>query len=76
VVDADILSRGYTIPWAARQMGAQTFLHISFPRHMSYETYSRRRAIMEVACMDTYVFGQGYLGTTSLKIPDKYFNIR
>jgi hypothetical protein len=51
-VDADVLSRGYTIPWAARQMGARTFLHISFPRHMSYETLSRRRAIMEATCRE------------------------
>jgi len=52
VVDTDVLSRGYTIPWAARQMGASTFVHISFPRHMSYETIGRRRAIMEAACKD------------------------
>ncbi len=52
VVDPDNLSRGYTIPWAARQMGATTFVHISFPRHMSYEVLARRRAIMEAACRD------------------------
>ena len=52
VVDADFISRGYTIPWAAHQMGARTLVHISFPRHMSYETLSRRRAIMEAACKD------------------------
>ena len=52
VVDADVLSRGYTIPWAAHQMGARTLVHISFPRHMSYETLGRRRAIMEAACKD------------------------
>jgi len=52
VVDTDNVSRGYTIPWAARQMGARTFVHISFPRHMSYETLARRRAIMEAACRD------------------------
>ncbi len=51
-VDADFVSRGYTIPWAAKQMGAKTFVHISFPRHMSYEGLGRRRAIMEVACKD------------------------
>ena len=52
VVDPDAISRGYTIPWAAHRMGARTFVHISFPRHMSYETLSRRRAIMEAACKD------------------------
>ena len=40
-------SRGYTIIWAAKQLGAKTFVHISFPRHMSYESLGRRRAIME-----------------------------
>jgi hypothetical protein len=51
-VDADFVSRGYTIPWAAKQLGAKTFVHISFPRHMSYESLGRRRAIMEQACKD------------------------
>lgn len=51
-VSNDFVSRGYTIIWAAKQLGAKTFVHISFPRHMSYETLSRRRAIMEEACKD------------------------
>ena len=51
-IDADFVSRGYTIPWSAKQLGAKTFVHISFPRHMSYESLGRRRAIMEVACKD------------------------
>ena len=46
----DDISRGYTIPLGAQRMGAKTFVHISFPRHMSYETLGRRRAIMEAAC--------------------------
>ena len=49
---ADDISRGYTIPLGAQKMGAKTFVHISFPRHMSYETLGRRRAIMEAACKD------------------------
>jgi len=48
----DFVSRGYTIIWAAKQMGAKTFVHISFPRHMSYESMGRRRSIMEQACKD------------------------
>ena len=48
----DDISRGYTIPLGAQRMGAKTFMHISFPRHMSYETLGRRRAIMEAACGD------------------------
>jgi hypothetical protein len=52
VANNDFVSRGYTIIWAAKQMGAKTFVHISFPRHMSYESLGRRRAIMEQACKD------------------------
>lgn len=51
-VNADFISRGYTIIWAAKQMGAKTFVHISFPRHMSYESLGLRRQIMEEACKD------------------------
>jgi ABC-type sugar transport system substrate-binding protein len=51
-VSADFVSRGYTIVWAAKQLGAKKFVHISFPRHMSYESLGRRRAIMEQACKD------------------------
>jgi hypothetical protein len=51
-VDLDFVSRGYTIVWGAKQLGAKTFVHISFPRHMSYESLGRRRAIMEAACKD------------------------
>ncbi|QTQ16846.1 DUF3798 domain-containing protein [Treponema parvum] len=51
-INADFVSRGYTIIWAAKQMGAKSFVHISFPRHMSYETLGTRRQIMEQACAD------------------------
>ena len=51
-VNADNVARGYLIISAAKKMGANTFVHISFPRHMSYELLSRRRAIMEAACKD------------------------
>ena len=58
-VNTDNISRGYTIPLGAQMLGAKTFVHISFPRHMSYETLGRRRAIMEAVCKDlgiTFVF--------------------
>jgi hypothetical protein len=51
-LNSDFISRGYTIIWAAKQLGADTFVHISFPRHMSYETLGLRRQIMEEACKD------------------------
>jgi hypothetical protein len=52
VLEIDFITRGYTIPWVAKQLGAKTFIHVSFPRHMSYETLGRRRAVMEAACKD------------------------
>ncbi len=51
-VNADNIARGYLIIEAAKRLGATDFVHISFPRHMSYELLSRRRNIMEVACQD------------------------
>jgi hypothetical protein len=51
-ISADFISRGYAIPWAAKQLGADTFVHISFPRHMSYESLGLRRQIFEEACKD------------------------
>ncbi len=51
-ISCDFISRGYTIPWAAQELGADTFVHISFPRHMSYETLGLRRQIFEEACKD------------------------
>lgn len=51
-VNSDFVARGYLIIHSAKEMGAKTFVHISFPRHMSYETLGRRRKIMEKACED------------------------
>jgi hypothetical protein len=52
VVKCDFISRGYLIPYLAGKMGAKTFVHVSFPRHMGYEGLNRRRAIMEQTCRD------------------------
>jgi hypothetical protein len=52
VTNNDFVARGYLIIHTAKELGARTFVHISFPRHMSYETLSRRRAIFEAACND------------------------
>jgi len=46
------ISRGYLLILGAKKLGADTFVHISFPRHMSYELLSRRRDIMKEACKD------------------------
>ena len=50
VCNNDFVSRGYLIIRTAHELGADTFVHISFPRHLAYETMSRRLAIMEAAC--------------------------
>lgn len=52
VMRNDFVSAGYRIVWTAKQLGAKNFVHISFPRHMSIETLTRRRMIMEAACKD------------------------
>lgn len=50
VIDPDNVVRGYLIPLAAQKMGAKTFVHVSFPRHMSIELLSLRKDIMEATC--------------------------
>ena len=52
VVNPDNVARGYLIVKAAKDMGADKFMHISFPRHMSYELLSKRRNIMKEAAND------------------------
>ena len=52
VLNPDNVARGYLIVKAAQDMGAKKFMHISFPRHMSYELLSRRRDIMKQAASD------------------------
>jgi hypothetical protein len=52
VLNPDNVARGYLIVKAAKEMGAKKFMHISFPRHMSYELLSRRRDIMKQAAKD------------------------
>ncbi len=50
VCNNDFVARGYLIIRTAHELGCDTFVHISFPRHLSYETMSRRLAIMKAAC--------------------------
>ena len=42
----DASRRGYTIVQKAKEMGAETFVFISFPRHMSFAGLSQLREIM------------------------------
>ena len=51
-VDADSISRGYLSVLEAKKLGADTFVFITFPRHMSMELLSRMRDIAKVTCDD------------------------
>ncbi len=62
VCNNDFVSRGYLIIRTAHELGADTFVHISFPRHMAYETMSRRVAVMQEACKE---FGMEFVLETA-----------
>ncbi len=51
-LNTDDLDRGRTIPMVAKDMGAEVFLHYTFPRHMSIEFLARRRDIMRETCAE------------------------
>lgn len=46
------LEMGNTVPEQAKKLGAKTFVHYSFPRHMSQPLLSGRREIMKVKCAE------------------------
>ena len=79
VVSCDFVSRGYLMIRTAHELGCDTFVHISFPRHLSYETVSRQVAIMEAACDE---FGMEFVSeeapdpTTSVGVPGAQSYIR
>ncbi|MDR2713582.1 MAG: DUF3798 domain-containing protein [Clostridiales bacterium] len=52
IVDSDNVLRGYYDILRAKKMGAKTFVHMSFPRHMGVYVLARRKAIYEEACND------------------------
>lgn len=52
VTNNDFVARGYLMIKSAKDLGCDTFVHISFPRHMAYETMSRRVAVMKEACKE------------------------
>lgn len=62
VSNNDFVARGYLIIKTAHDLGCKTFVHISFPRHMGYETMSRRVAIMRAACEE---FGMDFVLETA-----------
>ena len=62
VCNNDFVARGYLIIRTAHELGCDTFVHVSFPRHMAYETMSRRVAIMKAACEE---FGMKFVLETA-----------
>lgn len=62
VCNNDFVARGYLIIKTAHDLGCKSFVHISFPRHMAYETMSRRVAIMKEACKE---FGMDFILETA-----------
>jgi len=72
VANNDFVARGYLIIRTAHELGCDTFVHISFPRHMSYETMSRRVAIMKAACEEygmTFVLETAPDPTSDVGVP-------
>ena len=52
ILQTDDLKRGETIVEGAKKMGAKTFVHYTFPRHMSMEILASRRDIMRAKCKE------------------------
>lgn len=50
VMLVDEISMGKSIPQKAAEMGAKTFIHYSFARHLSYATIAARRQLMIEEC--------------------------
>ncbi|OZV10932.1 hypothetical protein CIW83_17345 [Tissierella sp. P1] len=52
LLELDQLQRGKSVIHKAKEMGAKTFIHYSFPRHMSMELLAARRDIFKETCAD------------------------
>jgi hypothetical protein len=52
VMLVDEISMGSSIPTKAAEMGAKTFIHYSFARHLSYATIAARRELMIEKCKE------------------------
>ncbi|HWQ09234.1 MAG TPA: DUF3798 domain-containing protein [Holophaga sp.] len=52
VVDVDPVSRGFAVPWGAKQLGAGSLVFLSFPRHLKIAPIARLKAVMAQACKD------------------------
>ena len=63
VFHLDELAMGTAIPDQAKKQGAETLVHYSFPRHMSYALLSARRDIMKAHCEE---IGLEFVDATAL----------
>lgn len=63
VFHLDELAMGTSIPDQAKKQGAETLIHYSFPRHMSYALLSARRDIMKAHCEE---IGLEFVDATAL----------
>ena len=62
VLLVDEISMGKAIPQKAAEMGAKTFIHYSFARHLSYATIAARRILMIETCKE---LGMDFLDVTA-----------
>ena len=62
VIKSDFISRGYLLIHTAHELGCDTFVHISFPRHLASESMGRRNRIMRAACEE---FGMTFVDETA-----------
>ena len=72
VVNYDFVSRGYLMIRTAHELGCDTFVHISFPRHLDYESVSRQVAVMKAACAEfgmTFAMEEAPDPTTDVGVP-------
>ena len=72
VVNYDFISRGYLMIRTAHELGCDTFVHISFPRHLEYESVSRQVAVMQAACDEfgmTFAMEEAPDPTTDVGVP-------
>jgi hypothetical protein len=49
---SDFTTRGYLAALEAKKLGADTFVYITFPRHMSIEFLANNRDVTKAACED------------------------
>ncbi len=61
-VDVDRIGFSYLRVAAVKKMGADAWVHVSFPRHMSMEVIARAQAIIREACKD---FGMAFYAETA-----------